>query len=261
MPDVVAPGPTRFDADATHRRHHRRRVVLWMAGAVLLLLPGAGLLGVGFVLKLVDPSQAFMPMLLGWLCVFVLGVPALVALIVAAGLAFEKHTRVEIDADGTVHVPGSKVQGLHTHQLRDGYRYAARIDQVLVCVPAARVVAVRRVDDPEEVRAGAAQAPRPGWGCLMLPFMPLVRAGGHQLMGPGAAEQAPQLLEQALKRSWVTDAARAVAITFDVLKADGNPWLDMPKELERPTLYVSVEDPDGLVAALTAARKGADPVA
>jgi hypothetical protein len=115
------------------------------------------------------------------------------------------------------------------------------------------------VNDPEEVRAGAAQAPRPGWGCLMVPFIPLVRSGGHQLVGPGAAQQAPQLLEQSLRRSWVTDAERAVAITFDVLKADGNPWPDMPGRLEGPTLYVSVEDPDGLVEALTARRVAGEP--
>jgi hypothetical protein len=35
----------------------------------------------------------------------------------------------------------------------------------------------------------------------------------------------------------------------------------MPKGLEKPTLYVSVEDPDGLVEALGAARKGTDPAA
>ena len=44
-----------------------------------------------------------------------------------------------------------------------------------------------------------------------------------------------------------------VTITFDELKVDQNMWSATPGRLERPTLYVSVEDPDALVAALLGA--------
>lgn len=250
MPDAPPVVPAQFQAEPTYRRHVRLRTLRWIVGSIALALPGLAGLGVGSLLKVVAPEYAALPFGLGFCAALTLWLPALLGLVVAAGVAFEKQTRVEIDADGSLHVPGARVQTLHTRFLRDGYRYAARIDQILVCVPRGRVLEVRRVDDPEE-RKGLEGTSRPAWGCMIAPFPVWVRSGGHQLSGPGSQEQAPALLQQALRQSWVTDVDYAVAITFDELKADQNVWKAMPERLERPTLYVSVADPDALVAALS----------
>jgi hypothetical protein len=158
----------------------------------------------------------------------------------------------------TLRVPANGTRNALFPQLRDGFRYAYRKRVLAVRVPYGRIVEVRRVVDDEEKK----------WLTVAHPHRTLrvrglngldVSARGYAWYGAGAMQQAPMLIAAEFGRCWVRDPDRAVAITLRDVAQDGQPHPALPEVIQSVTLYLSVQEPDRLVSALSQRRYQARP--
>ncbi len=157
-------------------------------------------------------------------------------------------TRVALEPEH-LRIPANGTRGVFVRGIEDGYRYTPSKRMLTVRVPYGRVAEVRRVTDPLEQETLAGRGTHrvlrtKGLGGRT----ETVR--GHVLLGPGAEVGAPALLAEELRTCWVTDPAKAVAITFHQLTLDSTVYPALPPRILGPTLYVSVADPDNLVDSL-----------
>jgi len=251
-------GTTSFVADPSEIKIRRREGSIVLAIALMLLLPALLSLGWGLLNLPFRPDYAAEMVRRAGILLFLPGIGGVVFGARALQVITGRTTVVVLEPEA-LRVPAKGTRNVRFFGLEDGFRYAYRKRVLAVRVPYGRLGEVRRVVDDEE--KAWLTVPHPHRTVRVRGLKGLgIKARGYAWMGKDAMEQAPMLIAAEFGRCWVRDPDAAVAITLEGLQQDGQPHAAVPQVLESVTLYVSVEHPDRLVAALRKRRDRSEPL-